>query len=118
MILQMACCDARVAEMGHAVRKVTCLFLGGQRICFKQCHLPFNYGRFCGKNIAAACKKEHVITIKECVVLYQKVAFKLRRAGILTITHCNYTIYFKHVNMFGSTYMFMSAIGKSTFPFW
>lgn len=29
-----------------------------------------------GKKIAAASKKKHVITIKECVVLYQKVAFK------------------------------------------
>jgi len=28
------------------------------------------------KNTAAASKKKHVITIKECVVLYRKVAFK------------------------------------------
>jgi len=29
-----------------------------------------------GEKIAAVSKKEHVITIKGCVVLYQKVAFK------------------------------------------
>lgn len=77
MILQMACCEVEVPEIGHSVREVTCLFPGGQRIYFKQCHFLFNYRHFCGKKIAAVSKKEHVITIKGCVVLYQKVAFKL-----------------------------------------
>lgn len=76
MILQMAYCDVEVPEVGHSVREVTCLFPEGQRIYFKQCHFLFNYRCFCGKRIATVSKKEHVITIKGCVVLYQKVALK------------------------------------------
>lgn len=119
MTSQTARYSAQAPATGHSAGQVTCLFLGGQGIYFKQCHLLFNYRHFCGekKNTAAASKKKHVITIKECVVLYRKVAFKAGKDWILAITHCNYTIYFKHVNMFGSTYMFMSAIGKSSFSF-
>lgn len=65
MILQMACCDVEVTEIGYSVREVTCLFPGGHRIYFKQCHFLFNYRCFCGKKMATVCKKEYVITIKD-----------------------------------------------------